>query len=167
MPSRHAVLRAGFLAVLVCVVALPAAAQNALDGRWVLADSTYERGRQNLAPSLEAHGLEIVTGPGGTVVRAWTGDASAGVHPWPAVLVDGRPVDAVVVDRGVDRVAGRLHATLRIPARRPGDLTLEIEESYALSGDGDALVGTVDVRMWRDGEPRGGYALTRRYARVR
>ena len=40
-------------------------------------------------------------------------------------------------------------------------------ESYRVDADGGALVGTMEVRFLRDGEPRGEYVLHRRFERRR
>jgi hypothetical protein len=167
MSARISIDRLALALLLVGLVMTSAAASGDLTGRWVLVESTYERGSQNLAPALEGHGLECGSSPGGMRIRTWTGADPDALHDWPAVIVGGRALEAEVLTRRIDPSTGVLEATVRIPARRPGDLTLEVGESYRLAEDGEALTGTVTVRMWRDGEPRGGYVLHRRYARSR
>lgn len=135
-----------------------------LEGRWLLVEQTYGSGRSNLVKDEEPLRLEFFREGGGLVARAWFGDGSDGVMPWPSLLTgDGADVrvEAIVIASRENHVRARYRT-----APAPGEETaLEIVEEYRVDEDGKSLTGTVTVSAVRAGEPGGSYVLHRRFER--
>jgi hypothetical protein len=144
-----------------------------LAGRWKLAEQVYDSTRQQArdfgqhlrveqsAPVLSFESRGVL--PPVATVRFGDGSAS---HEWPAVVIADRPVEIELVDRAIDLRSGAAKAHYRIPPPGGRGWALEIVESYSIEDDG-SLAGTMTVRMIRDGEDAGGYALRRRFERTR
>ena len=153
----------------LCVFAgasAPVAAGGGLGGHWKLVEQTYGAGDQNLAPRGEGLHLDVGVGVREGQVSTWVDGAPDDVRAWPAIFVRDTPATVEVRTRVVDPRTGTLTATYRVNSREPGGLVLEIEEAYALDPDGAFLAGRVSIEMFRDGEPRGGYELRRRFERA-
>lgn len=157
-------MAAAALVILVTGAAL--AAGDGIHGRWTMVEQTYGSGAQNLAPRSEGLHLDVGAGIRDGQVATWIDSAPADVREWPAVFFRGGPVAVELHERVVDQVSGTMTARYRVDSAEPGGLVLEVEESYALDDGGAALVGRVVIEMFRDGEPRGGYELQRRFERV-
>ncbi len=159
---RGSMLRGAVLALLV-VGAGPALA---LEGRFVLVEQTYERGERNLAPLDAPVRLEIASSPDGLRARVWAGEDAAASLPWPAILVEGGalPVEIASVVR---TPTGGIEARYRTRPAAGEDVVLEIREAYEPSPDGNALLGTVEIRFTGGEGDRGGYTLHRRFERER
>lgn len=159
---RGSMLRGAVLALLVS----GAGPALALEGRFVLVEQTYERGGRNLAPLDAPVHIEIATSPDGVRARVWAGEDAAASVPWPAILVDGGalPVEIASVGR---TAAGGIEARYRTRPAAADDVVLEVREVYEPSSDGNALVGTVEIRFTEGEGNRGGYTLHRRFERAR
>jgi len=162
-------MRRAIAILAAALVAVPAVAAPGgpapLTGRWRMVEQTYGRGGQNLASRTAVLHLDIASGPSGPLATTWADDDVAGARPWPAARVGDAFVDVELLAREIDVVAGRLSARYRVGPVEQGGLLLELVEEYAV--DQDVLTGTVRVILSRDGEPRGGYVLHRRYERER
>ena len=148
------------------VVSLPAVAGQALEGRWILTEQTYQGGGRNLAPVDEPVRIEFLPGPTGLTGRVWAGPEDRRAVPWPAIVVEDR-VLAVTI-RSLERTpaGGVTVAYTTVPAEGD-DMVLEVRETYELVEDGAALEGTVEVRFTGGEFHRGGYTLHRRFERER
>ena len=153
-------------ALLFSTIAASASDAGRLVGRWRLVEQHYERGQQNLAEYAEAHQIEVLEDIEGVRVRTWSGTDPRRAVSWPAVLVDGRAIDIVASDRSVDVPRGILRAEYRVEPGVEGGQTIDVVEEYRLDAEQDVLVGSITFRMSRDGAPRGGYVLHRRYERM-
>jgi hypothetical protein len=143
-----------------------AAGAGGLEGRWVLAEQTYEKGGTDLAARNKPVHLEVIAGADRVDVRTWQGEIRD-ARAWPAVPETGVAGATVeVLEKAVDAAAGRLDARFRILPPDGVGLVLDVRESYELGADGASLVGRVVVSMSLDGAPRGGYTLERRFERV-
>jgi len=161
---RIAVL-ALLLAATLVVEAAPTG-DPGLSGRWVLAEQTYEKGGANLAARSKPLYLEVAVGAARPEVRVWPGGEISRARSWPALLEHGtQGAQIELLEKSIDPTAGRLTTRYRISPPDEGEWELDVRESYALSADGEALVGSMTVEMSHEGSPRGGYVLQRRFER--
>ena len=153
------------LLLWMLVLAPVAFASANLEGRWRLVQQHYGEGEANQAIADLPIRLEFLRDRGNLVGRVRIGEAEAPARDWPALEIAGETRTVLLQERRFDETTGEVLARYRLqPA--PGDgLVLEITERYRLGGDGQSLVGTVEVDFMRDGERRGGYVLRRRFAR--
>jgi len=165
MRFRRRAFAASILALFCAICAPPGLAAGTVEGRWVLVEQHYGEGRSNLAPDEQPVNLEFTLEGGSLSGKIWVGDADAKAVRWPALAVEGKPLEARV---------GRYTSSPRLDSVRveysvdpaPGDdLVLQIVEEYRAVDDGRALEGTVRVAFVRAGEPRGSYVLHRRFER--
>jgi hypothetical protein len=137
---------------------------GSLEGRWLLVEQTYGSGGSNLIKDEAPLRLEFFREGKRLAARAWFGDGSSGLLPWPSLLTgDGAEVrvEEIVIAPREDSVRARYRTE---PA--PGEETaLWIVEEYRVDDDGKALTGTVTVSLSRAGEPGGSYVLHRRFER--
>lgn len=159
---RGSMLR-GILLALLVVGAGPALA---LEGRFVLVEQTYQRGERNLAPLDVPVRLEIAATPRGIEGRIWAGEDPAASIRWPAILVEGTALPVEVHSVRATPTGG-VEARYRTRPAAGDDLVLEIREAYEPSPDGNALVGTLEIRFTGGEGNRGGYTLHRRFERER
>lgn len=153
--------------ILVALTAVaPAGAGAGLEGTWTLVEQHYGDGHTDLVDDETPLRLEIVREGAGLAALVRAGDRRSPAEPWPALAIAGERRTLDVDERSIDAPEGELVARYRLePA--PGDgLVLHVVERYRLTDGGDALVGTVSVDFVRDGAPRGGYVLTRRFERA-
>ena len=153
-------------AVLLALLLTPALAARAggpLEGRWRLAEQSYQQGRSDLAR--DEAGLVLVFG-GPTGPRVLDPRRDAGEAAWPAVFTDEGAAPVEVIARKIDPAAGTARAVYRLVPPDGDGWTLDLVESYAIDEAGH-LTGTLRVTMTRDGQPAGGYTLHRTFARVR
>jgi len=148
----------------VLLLGVGVASAGPLEGRWLLVEQTYGSGSSNLVKDQEPLRLEFFREGERLAARAWFGDGSGGLLPWPSLLTgDGAEVrvEEVVIAPREDSVLARYRTE---PA--PGEETaLEIVEEYRVGDDGKTLTGTVTVSLSRAGEPGGSYVLYRRFER--
>ena len=157
-------LAIGLLSVLLTAPALLA---GPLEGRWKLVEQTYGSGAANLVRATEAPlQLEFVREDGILKGKVWSGDERARALDWPAVLSDtgAQPIEVeqVRIAPGEDRAEAHYRAG---PGPNDGRV-VEFVEEYRIAEDGRALVGTVNVKLTRDGEPGGSYVIHRRFERM-
>ncbi len=153
------------IAFVVALAAL-ASAQAGVEGRWVLAEQTYQDGGRNLAPDEEPLRLELGTGARGPSGRIWVGEAEAESFPWPSIVVERRALPVIV--RSLGRTArGGVEVAYSVVPNEGDDLVLEIREIYELGESENVLLGTIEVRFTGGERHRGGYTLHRRFERER
>jgi hypothetical protein len=159
-------MRLGRLGLVLAAAAaggLAVAAGESIVGEWKLVEQTYGRGQANLVTGEPTLVLEFA--PRGVEIEAVVrgGEPDAPGLSWPRFAAGaGRPIH--VAERQV--AADGARARYRVDPAPGDDLTLEVEEDYRLTEGGRALVGTVRVRFWRDGQERGGYTLERRFEKL-
>jgi hypothetical protein len=152
------------MVMALAAVCVPAWAAGPLEGRWVLTEQTYQGGGRNLAPEDGAVRFEFFAAPGGIAGRLWTDADPRRAFPWPAIVVDGRPLAVTVRSIGPTPAGGISVTYLAVPAEGD-DMVLEVRETYEPVDDGAALAGTVEVRFTGGEFHRGGYTLHRRLER--
>lgn len=164
MAIRRIARRLSAIAALVALASICVHA-GPLEGRWRLAEQTYESGGSNLAERAPVLHLDVAEEPGHTNVTVWSGVDARLARSWPAMVIDGLPPNIQILERSVDAAAGTLHSRYRIEPPSSEGNTVDIVEDYALSAAGDELKGTMTVELSRDGEPRGSFVLHRRFVR--
>lgn len=150
---RHA---AFFLALLA--VATPEAhAAAGLEGRWRLVEPAAGDGPV-VQLLIRRQGTALVPS---LLVGREPGRSTA----WPSFASDSGPAEIVVHAAGLDAARGEIHASYRVPVAGSAGRALEVVERYRLSEDGHALVGTVEILLIEEGEPRGSHRVRRRFER--
>lgn len=161
------------LVLFLLAAALPApgagpggGSARALDGSWRLIEQRYAGGAANLAFDEAPVRLQFATGKEGTtgLISAGEGAASAAL-PWPAFPNDEGPLPVTVLDRSLDPAKSEVRAHYRVRPSPSDDLTLDVEERYAVSEDGRFLVGDMTVRFRQGEADRGSFTLHRRFER--
>lgn len=161
-------LAAVFLAACLAAAAAPVRAEappGGLEGTWTLVEQTYGKGGSSLVEGDEPIRLRVSRAEGVFQVWIFRGDDSAAAIAWPAMVVNGRELRATARSVNIDAGASAIHAHYEVVPVEGEDLVLEIDESYALSPDGNSLAGTVDVKFKGGVTNRGGYVLHRRFTR--
>ena len=165
MRIGRGVAAASLLALLCTAGSLPASGAGSVEGRWVLVEQHYGKGRSNLAPDGQPVKLEFVHEGGRLTGRVWVGGAEAEAVPWPVAPAKEASAEPRVREFSSSPQLDRVRVEYSVEPS-PGDgLVLEIVEEYRLVDDGRALEGSVRVAFVRHGEPRGSYVLHRRYER--
>lgn len=166
--SRSIPIRsAAAVAAAVIILLAPALAQPPLEGRWVLVEQTYGKGKANLAGQEQPVCLEFYTDGGGQqAARAWRADESSASWGWPVWLAEGKPLPLRLLQRSVDPGAGTVAVRYTVQPSAGDSMVLEVEESYRLEEAGTALVGTVKATFRVGEETRGGFVLHRRFERM-
>jgi hypothetical protein len=156
---------ASILAALLAFWPVAVLCADSVEGRWILVEQHYGKGRSDLAPAEQPVKLRFAREGGELVGRIWVGDDESKAVGWPAMAVRGEPVPARVRARSDSSQLDRVRVEYSVEPS-PGDgLVLEIVEEYRLVDDGRALEGSVRVAFVRGGEPRGSYVLHRRFER--
>jgi hypothetical protein len=153
-------------ALAAAALALGLVHAGSLEGRWRLDEQHYGDGGANLADPESPVYLEFASVGEMLSGSTWAGEDPATAVPWPAFVADDgtRPVD--VDERMHDPIRGEVRVRYRVRPSSTDGLVLEIVEHYRVGNDGDSLTGSADVKFVRDGEPRGGFVLHRRFVRV-
>jgi hypothetical protein len=135
------------------------AAEGGLVGVWRLESQNYEGGGSDLAPLDPPLRLEISRNAAGLELLLVRGELRL---PWPALVTDDRVVPLTVLERREAPDGSRVRARWRADGLGDGRQSLEVEETL-VAADEDLVEGTVRVRLFLDGEARGGYTLQRRF----
>lgn len=166
------------IALLLALAPRPASRDNArpvsLEGRWVLVEQSYGKGKSDLAGVDKPIHLEFSRQGVGMTARALSEEDPGRSWDWPVVVADGEPLPIQLIHRAIHAESGIAEARYRLRPSRGDDLILEVVESYRLVEDGEALVGTVRIRFLlpptgaeeKGFRERGVYELTRRFERV-
>lgn len=167
MRFRRRFVAASLLAPLFAILFPfhPCLAAGTVEGRWVLVEQHYGKGRSDLAPHEQPVNLEFVLRAGSLDGRIWAGDSDAKAVRWPALAVEGEPLPARVKTYRSSPHLDSVTVEYTVSPSADDDLVLEIVEEYRLVDDGRALEGSVRVAFVRGGEPRGSYVLHRRFER--
>lgn len=155
------------LAAAICFVCLStgAGAAPGLAGRWKLAWQSRSD-RSAGAPILAPIPLLECAGAGrGLRCFIHAGGPAARVYDWPAFVSDAGPLPLVLEEREVDDLRGRLSARYRVAVPGPDRQSLIVQEAYAVDPEDGALVGTVEMTLVQDAEPRGSLKVRRRFVR--
>jgi len=156
---------ASILTLLFATWPAPALCAGSVEGRWVLVEQHYGKGRSNLAPDEEPVKLEFILEGGRLAGRIWVGAAEAKAVPWPAAPEKGGSVPPRVRSYSSSPQLDRVRVEYSVEPAPGDDLVLEIVEEYGVVDGGRGLEGTVRVAFVRAGEPRGSYLLHRRFER--
>ena len=137
-----------------------------LEGRWILVEQNYGKGKSNLVDADQPLCLEFSRKDNQLSARAWREKNPARIWDWPAWIADDRALPLEVTERVEDRSKGTILLRYRVQPSEAGDLVLEVEENYRVEEQGTALVGQVKVTFMTTEGERGSYTLHRRFERM-
>jgi hypothetical protein len=157
------------VAVLAAALALlPAlAGGESLEGRWKLVEQNYGKGKMNLADLEAPVLLEFNRDLHGGGARIWTSGDETRPLSWPAYVADRGPLPVELITVSADPSSDGAYTRYRVKPSPTDDLVLLIVEEYAVTEDGDALVGSATVTFTVGEEERGSFVLHRRFERVK
>ena len=144
--------------------ATPAPAHASLEGVWKLVEQRYETGDANLLAPETTLRLEFRRVDGELAGRLQAA-GSPGFEdlPWPAFANESGPLAVALLERRCE--ASGAFARYRVRPSGADDLVLDVTEDYAVSPGGDELTGRLSVAFTGGETNRGGFVLTRRFAR--
>jgi hypothetical protein len=142
-------------------------AGGSVEGRWVLVEQHYGKGKSNLAPQDQPLHMEFVAEGGRISGKVWAGQKAADAVRWPAMAVEGQALQGRVRELYTAPNSKSVRASYTVDPSPKDDLVLEIVEEYRIAERGKALKGTVTVTFLRGGDRRGSYTLHRRFERQR
>jgi hypothetical protein len=158
---------AAALIIALALVSLPVVAGATVEGRWRLVDQTYGPDGSDLLRGRAPVRLELTLAPSGPRGRVWyEGDDRAPVE-WPTPLAAPAVSETERPRIELSSSGNRIRARHAFAMEGEPDARLEIVEDYQVESAGSTLVGTVTLRLVRDGEPAGEYVLHRRFERER
>jgi hypothetical protein len=143
----------------------PSLADGSVEGRWVLVEQHYGKGKSNLAPQDQLLHMEFVVEGGRINGKVWAGHEAASAVRWPAMAVEGQAVQGRVKELYTAPDSKSVRASYTVDPSPSDDLVLEIVEEYRVVDGGKGLKGTVTVTFLRGGDRRGSYTLHRRFER--
>ena len=138
---------------VICALALGPVAGGAsatVEGRWVLVEQHYGKGRSGLAPQENPVHLEFVREGGRIAGRIWAGDSRSAAVSWPAFALEdgeGRHVRLQVDEYEASPGGKRVLAAYTVDPSVDSKLVLKIVEDYRLADGGRVLKGTVTVKL--------------------
>ena len=137
-----------------------------LEGRWILVEQNYGKGKSNLVDADQPLCLEFSRKDNRMSGKAWRENNPDRKWDWPAWIADERALPLEVFERVEDRSRGTILLRYRVQPSEAGDMVLEVEESYRVEEQGTALVGQVKVTFQTTEGERGSYTLHRRFERM-